>query len=396
MKLGPAADQPGQRLFTLLRVLAAALLGTAIMVLAGAVLPTASLGLALTSLALVVAAAACWRIGRLLDAEFEESQAWAEVARLRSTLAQREALWSALPAPAAAWDGDGQPLLFTAAWQSLGLRSDAPPDQPELSVGDPPRLFVVEASEQPSGARLVVLREVTRERQALLAKDELLAIVGHELRTPLSSIKGYGQLMARQLATVQEQVQRLDGLITDVLDTARAEGGRLTLRREPLFVSNLVGSACERFNAAHPMRKLQTKLEANALIEGDAGRLNQVMDNLLSNAAKYSQPHTPISVRTWLDGAWVRIAISDKGVGIASEHLPRLFERFYRVPGHEASGPAGFGLGLSIVRDLVEAHGGRVEVTSGGLGTGSTFTAVLPVTLPLEDVGTRPQAVTSG
>jgi signal transduction histidine kinase len=396
MKPGPETDQTHQRPLTLLRVLAAALLGAAIVVLAGAVLPAASVGLALTSLALFMAAATCWRIGRRIEVEFHESQAWAEVARLRSTLAERESVWSTVPAPIAAWDGDGHPLLTTAAWQSLGLPVDAPPDQPELSVGEPPRLFVVEISEQPSGTRLVVLREVTRERQALQAKDELLAVVGHELRTPLSSIKGYGQLMARQLATVQEQVQRLDGLITDVLDTARAEGGRLTLRREPLFVSELVGSACERFRAAHPLRNLETELEAYALIEGDAGRLNQVMDNLLSNAAKYSPPNTGISVRTSLDGAWVRIAISDSGVGIASEHLPRLFDRFYRVPGHEASGPPGFGLGLSIVRDLVEAHGGRVEVASGGPGTGSTFTAVLPVTLPLEDEGTRSQAVTLG
>ena len=231
---------------------------------------------------------------------------------------------------------------------------------------------------------VVLLREVTRERQALQAKDELLAVVGHELRTPLSSIKGYGQLMARQLTTVQEQVQRLDELIGDVLDTARADTGRLDLRREPLSVRDIVHSACERFAAAHPGRALETNLEADAVIEGDAARLSQVIDNLLSNAAKYSSPETPISVQSAMDGSRVRISVCDQGIGIAPEHLPRLFDRFYRVPSDPAGAPAGFGLGLSIVRDLVEAHGGTIEATSRGRGSGSTFIVVLPITLPLE------------
>jgi len=380
----------------MLHVLSAALLAAAGVVLGGAVLEGASLGLAIISLALAIAAATSWRLTGLSAIRFHESEASAEVALLRSILAQRDGLWSAVPAPAAAWDSEGQLLVATAAWQSLGLATDAPPNQPELSVGQPARLFVVEFGEQASGTRIVLLREVTRERQALQAKDELLAIVGHELRTPLSSIKGYGQTMARQLAIVQEQVQRLDQLIEDVLDTASAEGGRLSLRREAIAISELVASACERFCAAHPARAVERAHGAHALIEGDAGRLNQVMDNLLSNAAKCSPPDTPISVRTFNDGEQVRIAIADRGVGIASEHLPRLFDRFYRVPVANAAAPSGFGLGLSIVRDLVEAHGGRVEVASDGPGTGCTFTVVLPVTLSIEDTHKQSLAVASG
>jgi signal transduction histidine kinase len=241
----------------------------------------------------------------------------------------------------------------------------------------------------------MLLREVTRERLALQAKDELLAVVGHELRTPLTAIKGYGQLMARQLATVQEQVQRLDGLIGDVLDTARAEGGRLALRREPLSLSDLVDLACERFGVTHPTRSLEKNLEARALIEADPARLNQVIDNLLSNADKYSPSNTVIRVHTFSDNEWVRVAVTDRGVGIKPEHLARLFDRFYRVPVEDGSAPPGFGLGLSIVRDLVEAHGGRVEVTSDGLGSGCTFSVVLPVMLPLENAPTASPALTS-
>ena len=385
------------RTLTTQRVLAVTLLAAAIVVLAGAlVVPGALVGLAFISLALALAAAASWRISSRIAREFQESNAWAEVGQLRSMLAQRDAVWSDLPAPAAVWDSEGRLLLASVGWQRLGLPTDAAPQELELTFDDPPRVFVVEQSRQPSGLQIVLLREVTRERQALQAKDELLAVVGHELRTPLTAIKGYGQLMARQLATVQEQVQRLDSLIGDVLDLARAEGGRLALRREPLALSDLVDFACERFCVAHPTRPLEKKLEARALIEADPGRLNQVMDNLLSNAAKYSPADTVIGVHTLTDGEWVRVAVTDRGVGIRAEHLARLFDRFYRVPVEDGSAPPGFGLGLSIVRDLVEAHGGRVEVASDGPGTGCTFSVVLPVILPMENDPTPSRAVSSG
>jgi len=160
--------------------------------------------------------------------------------------------------------------------------------------------------------------------------------------------------------------------------------GRLNLHREPLSVSAVMGSASERFRAANPERKLDLSLDADAFIEGDSERLAQVMDNLLSNAAKYSSPEGTITSKSRMDGAWVRIAVIDRGRGIAPEHLPRFFDRFYRVPTDDAAGPPGSGLGLSIVRDLVEAHGGRVEAASKGLGKGSTFTVILPVSLALQ------------
>jgi len=278
------------------------------------------------------------------------------------------------------WDAEDRPLVASAAWRALGLTTDMPPTETELAVGNPARTFVAEASTLANGSRLVLLREITSERKALRSKDELLAVVGHELRTPLSSIKGYGQLMARQLATVQEQVQRLDQLAGDVMDTARADGGRLTLKREPLSVAHLIDSAAGRFRANHPSRTLELEVGVCPPLEGDAGRLGQVLDNLLSNAAKYSPPDTVITLRGSAIGTWVHLAVVDRGPGIAPEHLPRLFERFYRVPSRDTdkNPPPGFGLGLSIVRDLVEAHGGHVTVTSDGPGRGCMFTVVLP------------------
>jgi signal transduction histidine kinase len=164
-----------------------------------------------------------------------------------------------------------------------------------------------------------------------------------------------------------------------MLDTARADGGRLTLRRERVPLADLVRAAAERFRAANPSRTLELQVDSSISVEGDEARLGQVLDNLLSNAAKYSPADRPITLRARQDGDWIRLEVVDRGAGIAPEHLPRLFDRFYRVPAQNAAGaPAGVGLGLSIVHDLVEAHGGRVEVASDGPGTGCTFTVSLP------------------
>jgi signal transduction histidine kinase len=383
---GGPADRLRLQALTLLAILAALLVLTAVLVLAAAFAVGGSIGLGLGTLALapVLGAVLCWHIRDRMLTHFQESRVWTEVGLLKSTLAEREMTWAALPAPGAAWDAEGRLLFATASWHSLGLSTRAPPSERELAIGEPARVFVVESCRRSSGARLTVLREVTREREALQAKDELLAIVGHEMRTPLSSIKGYGQMMSRQLGTLQEQVQRMDQLIGDILDTAGADTGRLSLRREPLSVRDIVTSACERFELAHPSRRVERRLEAEALIEGDSVRLSQVMDNLLSNAAKYSPPDAPVAVHTSMDGEWVRIAVRDRGVGVSAEHLPRLFDRFYRVPAGDVAAPKGFGLGLSIVRDLVEAHGGRVEALSDGPGTGSTFIVTLPAALALQ------------
>jgi signal transduction histidine kinase len=280
---------------------------------------------------------------------------------------------------------DGSRLLDNAAYRALGLDAAASPaaggaSEEELSVGEPARTFV--ATTVPvadAGGTLTCLREVTRERQALRAKDELIATMGHELRNPLTSIHGYSQLMARQLESVRRQVDQLNRLIGDFMEAARLEGGQLPLKREVVDLAQVAAAAAERFRGAFAGRQLRLELTTAVPVEGDPARLAQVVDNLLSNAAKYSPPDAEIALAVRVEGERAVLAVRDRGVGITSEHLPRLFERSYRAPGAGAQTVEGLGLGLALVRDLVAAHGGQVRAESAGPGTGSTFAISLPV-----------------
>lgn len=305
----------------------------------------------------------------------------AEERRLRAGL-------NSMPAPFALWDADGSLILANSSLQELAELAPTVPielspgemHEQEVILGNPLRTFVAITTRTAEGDHLVtVYREITRERDALRAKDELIAMAGHELRTPLTSIAGYSQLMARQLGVIQQQVGQLNGLIGDFVDAARREDGRLSIERQALDMRDLAKRAAERFRGSRPEHALRLILGDVLPIEGDPGRLGQVLDNLLENAAKYSPPEQEIVLSVGTDGMQVTVSVQDHGVGILPEHLPLLFERFYRVPGAKADSVKGLGLGLAIVRDLVTAHGGRVWAESPGPGRGSTFWISLPV-----------------
>jgi signal transduction histidine kinase len=297
-----------------------------------------------------------------------------------------QASLEALPAPCALWDASGRLVLANAAYRELDLDGVRPGGRPtgareeEITVGDPPRTFVVVTSPFEDGQYVAaVYREITREREALRVKDELISMVGHELRTPLTSIRGYSQMMARQLGVVQKQVDQLNALIGDFMDASRLEGGKLPLTRTPVDLAELARAAAERFRGAHERRGLRLELAEVPAVEGDPTRLGQVLDNLLGNAAKYSSEEGEIVLTVGLDDDEVVVSVHDRGVGIAPEHLPQLFDRFFRVPGADTERVGGFGLGLSIARDLIAAHGGRIWAESGGEGQGSSFHFALPV-----------------
>ncbi|MBI2953381.1 MAG: hypothetical protein HYY30_03640 [Chloroflexi bacterium] len=305
----------------------------------------------------------------------------AEHERLQAEERVLRAGLEALPAPVVIWNTCGATVFANGAYLALGLK--AVPRVEPLSIGAHEAEVVIGKSQRVlmavtvpvAGEQLAIthFREITREREALRAKDELIAMVGHELRTPLTSIYGYSQMMARHLAVVQQQVDQVNRLIGDFVEAAKLDSGQLPLCRQMVDMVQLARSAAERFRGAYPGRRLQLETSSIANVEGDPVRLGQVFDNLLGNAVKYSPADREIVLTVELEGGQVVVSVQDQGIGIAPEHLSRLFDRFFRVPNEDTDHVKGSGLGLSIVRDIVTAHGGRVWAASKGRGLGSTF-----------------------
>jgi len=233
---------------------------------------------------------------------------------------------------------------------------------------------------------------------ALAASDrtrrQLLADVSHELMTPLSAIRGYVETLGmaelpidqdtrkRYLDIVEQETHKLEGIIGDLLDLARLEGGGDRLRSEPVAVADLFRRIADRHEPSLRDRNIALDIAiapATPQVRGDAGRLEQALQNLAANAIR----HTPAEGRVRLSAApdeeGVRITVRDTGPGIPTEHLPRVFDRFYKVDASRAGTavPSGSGLGLSIVRAIIERHGGTVTAANGPDG-GALFEVHLP------------------
>ncbi len=227
--------------------------------------------------------------------------------------------------------------------------------------------------------------------QAEAMRRQLIGDVSHELRTPLTAIKGSMEgLMDGILPAVPETYQqihqeagRLACLVDDLQELSRVEAGAYPLDIRPVAVSTLVQSTLKRF-AAHALAKgigLRSDLPADLPpVRADQDRITQVLTNLVGNALQYTPPGGQVTILSSLQGNEIQLSVVDTGVGIPTEHLPHLFTRFYRVDksrSRQAGG--GSGIGLTIARHLVEAHGGRIWAESGGEGKGSTFTFTLKV-----------------
>lgn len=222
-------------------------------------------------------------------------------------------------------------------------------------------------------------------------RDEFMATVSHELRTPLNSILGWARLMKggnldelqseKALATIIKNSETQNRLIEDLLDVARVISGKLRLEMVELDAVDIVAGAIEtvRPSAAAKNIHVEFKSEAgNSLVEGDRNRLVQVFTNLLGNAIKFSAENTEVHVSMRTDGNSIVTEVRDEGKGISPEFLPLIFERF-RQDVTNVSNNGGLGLGLAIVRNLVEMHGGTVKAESRGTDQGSTFTVKLPL-----------------
>jgi signal transduction histidine kinase/ActR/RegA family two-component response regulator len=221
------------------------------------------------------------------------------------------------------------------------------------------------------------------------AKDEFLAMLGHELRNPLAPIITGLQLMRmrgaggleRELTIVERQAQHLIRLVDDLLDISRISHGKVELKKARLEAGSVIAAAIEMASPLIEERRhtLEVAVPSRGLeLDADRGRLAQAVSNLLMNAAKYTEPGGRITIRAQRDGDSIAIIIRDTGIGIAPEMLPRVFNMFEQERQALDRARGGLGLGLSIVRSLVTLHGGTVEPFSAGRGQGSEFTIRLP------------------
>jgi PAS domain S-box-containing protein len=240
---------------------------------------------------------------------------------------------------------------------------------------------------------LVALRESAEA--ANRAKDEFLAMLGHELRNPLAPILTALQLLKlrgidaaeRERAIIERQVKHLVGLVDDLLDISRITRGRIELRREHVDLADVVARAVE---LASPLleqqrHQLTVGVPRGLIVNGDPVRLAQVIANLLTNAAKYTEAEGTVAVEAERHADHALLRVSDTGVGIDEAMLPRVFDLFVQEPQTLARSHGGLGLGLAIVRSLVDLHGGTVSAFSRGKGAGSAFTIRLPLETPVEN-----------
>jgi two-component system sensor histidine kinase KdpD len=239
-----------------------------------------------------------------------------------------------------------------------------------------------------------MLRHVELERQRLEVdhlRSELLANVSHELRTPLGLILLTSTMLIDQdarmdhetrvgfLRDIEDEAQRLRELVDNLLDLSRLRSGRIRLNCHPTDLARLAQDTATRLAPSLEGRRLAVELPAEPLLAwADHARIEQVLRNLLINAALYSPPGAPITLHGVKRANDVLLGVSDKGSGIAAEDLPHIFERFYRGKNARALQTRGAGLGLSICKGLVEAHGGRIWVESQP-GMGSTFFFTTPL-----------------
>ncbi|HVJ23331.1 MAG TPA: ATP-binding protein, partial [Burkholderiales bacterium] len=242
--------------------------------------------------------------------------------------------------------------------------------------------------------KLVVAEQRLRAEaeRANRAKDEFLAIVSHELRSPLNALRGWSHLLAttrpldqslveRASKAIKRNVDAQTRLIDDLLDTSRIVSGKLTIDRR---VTNLVEIVLTALDASRPGAAAKeidlrfTPDDPNIMVVGDAGRLQQLVSNLLSNALKFTPERGAIAVSLLKHGERVQLLVKDTGIGIAPEFLPHVFDRFTQADTSAARRAGGLGIGLALVRHIALLHGGQVRADSQGAGRGSTFTVEMP------------------
>jgi signal transduction histidine kinase len=302
------------------------------------------------------------------------------------------------PMPGAKWPASTQSALVIP----LGPTSSAD-HYGFLIAGISPRLFLDDryrgflelvADQIATALRRARAHEEERRRVELMAradreKDEFLAMLGHELRNPLSPILTVLQLMnlrgekalSSERATIERHVQHVERLVDDLLDVSKLTRGKIPLEREVIDLAEVISRAIEMSSPLIEERFHElfvTAPQGTVFVDGDPLRLSQVVANLLTNAAKYTEPQGRIWVQCYQEGHQAVLSVRDNGKGIEPEFAARVFELFSQNPAESAAKRTGLGLGLAIVKSLVSLHGGSISVESPGAGMGSEFTIRLP------------------
>ena len=228
-------------------------------------------------------------------------------------------------------------------------------------------------------------------------KDEFLATLSHELRNPLNVVIGYAEILRRSeegqshafvvkaAGTILRNALAQAQLVSDLLDLSRLQMGKVALNEQPVSLSTIVSDAIETVRAEATAKRIALKIDLDPetlVIEGDPVRLGQVAWNLLNNAVKFTPVDGKVKIELTRDGDDVRLVIEDTGQGISPEFLPHVFEIFRQADASSARRQGGMGIGLALVKQLAELHGGRVSAESEGAGTGARFSVWLPLYKP--------------
>jgi PAS domain S-box-containing protein len=283
--------------------------------------------------------------------------------------------------------------LSVEHFETVRRRKDGSPIDISLTVSP-----IVGAGGQIVGASKIArditdqkrLREIAEEASRL--KDEFLAVLSHELRTPLNTVLGYtrmlrrddkrmeGELRTRALEALERNAEALSRLVNDVLDTSRIVTGKLRLALETCSVATIVAESVDTIRPGADAKGIvvYSQVEGSPAVLGDRDRLQQVIWNLMSNAIKFTPAGGTVTLTARRRNGAVHISVRDTGIGIAQEHLPYVFQRFWQAHTGASREFAGLGIGLALARHLVELHGGTIKVDSPGIGRGSEFVVTLP------------------
>lgn len=281
--------------------------------------------------------------------------------------------------------------LLIARWLARGMTQplrDMAAAVRRMEVGDYTARIETRSGDE-VGQLAIAFNRMSAELEVLeRSRRDLVANVSHELKTPITAIRAHLENLAdgieqpdrETMQVMLNQTERLGRLVDQLLDLSKLESGEVPLQLEPMALAPAIEQVLSEFSVGRAVTDISLTADVpdDLGVEADGERIHQVLFNLVDNAVRFTPPGGAVTIRAWRDDDRVQIEVHDTGVGVAAEHLPRLFERFYRAdPARSRDDGGGTGIGLAIARSIVEGHGGRITATSRP-GNGATFTFDLP------------------